>query len=319
MKETITSCVALLTFSTAVWAVQEEQKDRRMNEHGQDEKDLHDHADHADAHAKDMHLLVLHRAGDLTGSVVKDAAGEDLGKVEDLLIEPASGSIDFAIVARGGVLGVGEDLYAVPFDALKAVHDKDGKDHHFVISADLETLKSAPAFPKDAWPQIDAAWEQRVNEHFGRPSMRSDTPHMLAKCSDLKGMEIKGLEEEKIGDIEELILDPSAARVTYFVLGTGGFLGLGEKEYALPWSLADVASGEDDEIVISYPVTEELLSRAPEYDKGDWNRMADPVWVREVYVFYSCEPYWVGATESSYREPMKEGDVARKENDDRDE
>src|SRR5688572_29557428 len=56
------------------------------------------------------------------------------------------------------------------------------------------------------------------------------------RSSTLVGMEVRNLQDEKLGKIEDLVIDVEVGRVTYAALGVGGFLGLGEKLFAIPWN-----------------------------------------------------------------------------------
>lgn len=80
------------------------------------------------------------------GSVVTGRNGEKLGSIVELMVENGVGAIGYAVLAFGGTLGVGEKLFAVPFDKLQLVETG------FSLAIDPQTLESAPGFDKDAWP-----------------------------------------------------------------------------------------------------------------------------------------------------------------------
>jgi len=89
------------------------------------------------------------KASTFIGSSVLNAQGESLGKIDDLVIDPATGHITYAALSRGGVLGIGGKLFAVSWDALRL--QPDGKT--FVLDIPKETLESAPGFDKGNWPK----------------------------------------------------------------------------------------------------------------------------------------------------------------------
>ena len=103
-------------------------------------------------------------AGTLAGDKVQNTAGEDLGKVDELMIDIPSGKVAYAVLSFGGVLGIGNKLFAVPWNALTL--DEDEK--CFILNVDKQTLESAPGFDKDNWPDMaDTTWATGVFQHYG--------------------------------------------------------------------------------------------------------------------------------------------------------
>jgi sporulation protein YlmC with PRC-barrel domain len=100
----------------------------------------------------------------LIGDGVRNSQGENLGTVEDFMIDLEGGRIGYAVVSHGGVLGVGEKLFAVPWNAFRL----DTKTHSFVLDVDKDVLKNAEGFDKEHWPNIaDLAWRRGVDEYYG--------------------------------------------------------------------------------------------------------------------------------------------------------
>ncbi len=107
---------------------------------------------------------LLRCAAALSGDPVVSRAGHALGVVEHVMLDLVRGRLAFAIVARGGVLGIGERLYAVPWSAL----ERDALRDCFVADVDPARLDAAPSFDARAWPVMDADWALRVQAHFGK-------------------------------------------------------------------------------------------------------------------------------------------------------
>ena len=100
----------------------------------------------------------------LKGDKVRNSAGEDLGKIEEFMIDLESGRLAYAVLSFGGFLGVGNKLFAVPWPALALDTDK----HEFVLNVDKVLLKSAPGFDKDHWPDMaDRGWGTQVYKYYG--------------------------------------------------------------------------------------------------------------------------------------------------------
>jgi sporulation protein YlmC with PRC-barrel domain len=100
----------------------------------------------------------------LIGDPVVSPKGEDLGKIEDLVIDPTNGRVDYAVLSFGGFLGMGDKLFAVPLEAMKLSPKEKG----FVLDVDKERLKQAPGFDKKHWPAAsDRAFGTKVYNYYG--------------------------------------------------------------------------------------------------------------------------------------------------------
>jgi sporulation protein YlmC with PRC-barrel domain len=108
-------------------------------------------------------------------------------------------------------------------------------------------------------------------------------------ASTITGDKARNPEGEQLGHLEEVVIDLEGGRVNYAVLASGGFLGLGEKFFAIPWDLLSVDT-DNHEIVVD--VSKDLLRQAPGFDKDNWPDINDRAWVGEVYRYYGRDPYW---------------------------
>jgi sporulation protein YlmC with PRC-barrel domain len=105
-------------------------------------------------------------ADTLEGNEVKNPQGENLGEIQHIMIDVLSGRVAYAVLSFGGVFGVGDKLFAIPWTALQL--DTDNK--CFVLSASKEQLKSAEGFDKDHWPSwADQRWARGLHEFYGAP------------------------------------------------------------------------------------------------------------------------------------------------------
>jgi sporulation protein YlmC with PRC-barrel domain len=104
------------------------------------------------------------RAGKAIGTNVYDRSGKKIGEVKDIILEKTSNNILFAAVSFGGVLGIGEKYYPVPWSEL----DYDANQGGYVVSFTAEQLKSAPADSLDALTQGDGhLYRDRAYTHYG--------------------------------------------------------------------------------------------------------------------------------------------------------
>jgi sporulation protein YlmC with PRC-barrel domain len=105
-------------------------------------------------------------ASTIIGDPVHNAMGEDLGKIEDLMIDLSSGRIAYAVLSFGGFLGMGNKLFAVPFRAMRI----DTENHAFVLDVPKERLKEAPGFDKDNWPDVsDMGYRSQIYSFYNVP------------------------------------------------------------------------------------------------------------------------------------------------------
>jgi sporulation protein YlmC with PRC-barrel domain len=112
---------------------------------------------------------------------------------------------------------------------------------------------------------------------------------LLLSASTLKGDNVVNHLGEDLGKIEEIMLDLDRGRIAYAVLSFGGFLGMGDKLFAIPWQAFTVDTVQKRLILNT---KKELLEKATGFDKSNWPNMADPSWGATVYGYYGYKPYW---------------------------
>ena len=108
-------------------------------------------------------------------------------------------------------------------------------------------------------------------------------------ASTLEGDDVLNRQGEKLGTIEEIMLDVPTGRIAYAVLSSGGFLGIGDKLFAIPWRSLTL-DPENKCFVVD--IAKERLQQAPGFDKDHWPSMADESWARELHTYYRVRPYW---------------------------
>jgi sporulation protein YlmC with PRC-barrel domain len=92
---------------------------------------------------------------------VVDSDGAMLGSITDLMLDLERGRIAYAVVATGGIMGIGERLFAVPWSALRPLGQQ------FVLECKRAALETAPAFDRDHWPLTPAyRWHERVHAYY---------------------------------------------------------------------------------------------------------------------------------------------------------
>jgi len=103
-------------------------------------------------------------AADVVGADVRNPKNEDLGEIEDVVMDPKSGEMSYALLAHGGFLGLGEKQIAVPWTHLKVTDS--GDTPVFVLNMSEEALDAAPSFERDSWSEIDNMEWRKTNDGY---------------------------------------------------------------------------------------------------------------------------------------------------------
>ena len=265
------------------------------------------------------------KASDVIGMTVKNYQDEKLGTVEDLAVDLESGRVVQVILSAGGVAGVGSRLSAVPPGALH--HDVANKVLH--LDATKEKLRSAPEFKSGQWAEhSDAPHLSSVYTYYGQESafkfihkgdlddgsanttstrnadgtwnkarMTGERQWMIPstrlgqvqKASQLLGMTVKNRQEQKLGTVDNLLVDVQSGRVVAVVVSAGGFLGMGDELSAVPPTALSFSAGRD---ALQLDATKEQMAAAPHFKAGQWPDFNQAMYSESVYRAYKQEPYF---------------------------
>ena len=120
------------------------------------------------------------------------------------------------------------------------------------------------------------------------PDMRHGPGPELMGADTLIGSDVYNKADEDLGDIKEIMLDMRNGRVAYAVLSFGGFLGMGEKLFAVPWNALTLDTATKS---FKLNVDKDRLATAPGFDKDQWPNMADATWAQSIHAYYGTKPY----------------------------
>lgn len=102
-------------------------------------------------------------ASTIIGDEIQNSQGEKLGKLEEIMINLDSGKIAYAVLSFGGFLGMGEKLFALPWEKLHV--DQERK--CIILNADKERFKDMPGFDKEHWPDMaDPNWQSKISSYY---------------------------------------------------------------------------------------------------------------------------------------------------------
>lgn len=117
-----------------------------------------------------------------------------------------------------------------------------------------------------------------------------ENPQVL-RATKIIGNRVVNRSGTQLGSLKELVIDLEEGRVAYAVLSFGGFLGKGDKLFAIPWE-ALLPSPQDRTFILD--VKKEALSKAPGFDRDQWPDEAHEAgWLADIYEYYGYSPYWM--------------------------
>ncbi len=113
-------------------------------------------------------------ASSITGDKVENPRGEDLGKIDNLMINLHDGRVEYAVVEMGSFLGLGGKLFAIPFRELKL----DPVKQVFILNREKKYLQNIPGFDKSHWPDTNAhTYFNDVNTYWSTDKASPHTPY----------------------------------------------------------------------------------------------------------------------------------------------
>ncbi|MEI6095211.1 MAG: PRC-barrel domain-containing protein [Gammaproteobacteria bacterium] len=108
------------------------------------------------------HIHIV-KASEITGTKVKNTAGENLGEINDVVIDKSQGKISYLVLDFGGLFGFGNKFFAMPWN----LFTYDQEDGNYIIKLDKERLKNSPGFDKDNWPNFsEQAFVTSINKYY---------------------------------------------------------------------------------------------------------------------------------------------------------
>jgi sporulation protein YlmC with PRC-barrel domain len=247
------------------------------------------------ANAKDAEIATMFRSSDVVGLEVRNKANKDLGNIKDLVVDMSTGHVRYAALSFGGFAGLGNKLFAVPWEAMTF---KFGEKEHFVVfDVTEQQLKQAPGFDESNWPNIaDPAWAASIDKHYnierkaaeqgqpkaGERKVADNIVYDAAfRASTIKGMKVKDNAGKDLGSVNELVLDLKDGIVRYGVLSSGGVVGIGAKLHAIPFQEFKLHHTADQKF-FNLAVTPEKLREAPSFDSNRWPNLSDAQWANEI-------------------------------------
>lgn len=132
----------------------------------------------------------------------------------------------------------------------------------------------------------DASMHTATTAHAGQPVDTDETSNLISS-KKVEGTTVYGAGDQKVGTIEDIMIDKVTGKSAYAVMKFGGFLGMGEDHHPVPWGKLtyDTSLGG-----YRTDITEEQLKGAPERT-SDWSSNRD--WEDRTHQHYGAQPYYV--------------------------
>jgi sporulation protein YlmC with PRC-barrel domain len=237
------------------------------------------------------------RSSELVGARVRNAEGDSVGEIEELVIPSRGQDEMLVIVSVGGVANVGDKLVALPYDELRVSADGDT----FYVDRTEAQLEAAPAFtyegqteaqarapqqperstqPAPAAPARQAATD-RANAPPATDRPRTPAPAAAPaaksanvvldvfdyRASDLVGAAVIDDRGESVGKVDDIVVSTEDDKL-HAVIAIGGFAGFGAKLISLPFNDLQITSNGDNpqvRIAMTGEQLEQLVASRPEF------------------------------------------------------
>ncbi len=155
----------------------------------------------------------------------------------------------------------------------------------------------------------DGTWSREYYSNANDTNASGSSLSYIQKASKIIGTAVKNRQQEKLGDVNNLLVDLASGRIVAVIISSGGFLGMGDDLSAIPPTALRYTS---EQSALQLDTTKEQLSAAPHFRANQWPDFNEPGYVGGVYRAYNVEPYFT-------RDPTTEADNTRRTVRDRNE
>jgi hypothetical protein len=120
--------------------------------------------------------------------------------------------------------------------------------------------------------------------------VESDETSALISANKVEGTTVVNPGGEKLGSIEEIMIDKRSGKVAYAVMSFGGFLGIGDRHHPLPWGVLKYDTNLSGYVV---NLDKRVLEQAPAYSSAERVDLADEAYGKKIHDYYNVPPYWI--------------------------
>lgn len=219
------------------------------------------------------------RASKIIGTNVENANGDRIGEIKDMVVDMQNERVRYVVLSHGGVLGIGDKLFAYPMSMVTTEGTNRDK---LVMNVNKEQLDKAPGFEKNKWPDFaDSSYTGRIDEYFGAQSRRDgEKAAQIVRASDLIGKNFDDANGKSAGEVEDLVVDSSTGNVEYAIVdfddswakNTDG------KLVAIPLDELMLGGDKHDKLVIQ--TSPDRIDMSHAFASNQWPDFSDPAWAQ---------------------------------------
>ncbi|MEQ8851957.1 PRC-barrel domain-containing protein [Gimesia sp.] len=243
--------------------------------------------DHSDSQGKISKPLTKDctflRAGSVLNKGITNLKQQDIGEINDFVLDSKNGKIRYAAVTYGGFLGFGNKMFAVPFEALTVLPNNNCKqDHRFLLEVSQEQLDGAAGFKQDHWPDFaDQEFLKKLDLRYKVHRDQEVPPsNAVIRANQLLNLKVLNAEDHQIGKVEEIILDTAHRKARYIIASLNDHTTNGNKLFAVPFQALQVKSNlkNDNQQNLVLKMSNHQLTKIQGFDRDHWPDFTDPVY-----------------------------------------
>lgn len=212
---------------------------------------------------------------EIVGQNLLNQNDEKLGSIDDLILD-REGTVLYAVLGHGGVLGIGESHLAVPWSAVTKVFTLSGDERKVKLSIkgfSSKEIEKAPMLEKEDYAELtDNDWVARNAKFFDAdaPSTSNERDAYRLASQMLKG-QVNGAEEKEVAEVESLVLDPEFKKLQYIVIDHETTI-TDDKLVVVPVAAMKITKNEDG-FLLKVDASKKTLDGAPRITDGKFQEL----------------------------------------------
>ncbi|MCI0675214.1 MAG: PRC-barrel domain-containing protein [Phycisphaerales bacterium] len=243
LRHFLSTAAAVLALAAALSAFGQNQ-DREKDKDKDRDRDRQKQQDRDQQNVRDQDFA---RLWHIVGASVKTQDGKNIGKIENLAIDPRTGQVVYAIVDVRGVSELSnKSNLAIPIRALRFTGEKQAQ-----VNVDMQRLNDAPPFNPSGWDTIgNIEWGRKVHEFYrvdmnlvardDRDRAQDRDQVTLVKATDLKDARIQARQGEKLGAVEDFFVDVNRGFIAFAAVKLDkDQADKGDRLVAVPWPVVN--------------------------------------------------------------------------------
>lgn len=207
------------------------------------------------------------RLSELIDMDVENADGKEVGEIRDIVVDANNGRVHYAVLEYGGFLGMGEKLFPFPLTTFRVNADGD----ELVLDIPEDSLRKAPGFKKDRWPDWNAGdYRKSIDSHYRSGDERIKNTRFI-RGSELLDADLRAKNGDHIGEVEDVVANFGTGEIAYVVVEFDRGWFSGDKFVALPMRAFEPIREKGvftRDFALS--VDKSRLQNAPAFSRGDW-------------------------------------------------